>query len=353
MTPSIPLGEVRRLGDRAFLIGVADAVASRKLVEELTTALGDDAEVVGGAASVMVHATDAETDLRPLVAMANGVCDEVARRAPSDVSAGPGRLVIVPCRFDGLDLDEVAGLAGCRPAEVAALLTGEPLTVAVVGFSPGFAYLGRLPSPLDRVPRRTLPRPVVPAGSVAIANGQAAVYPTASPGGWHLVGRTGFSLFAPDRPPYAVLSPGDRVQFTVAAEGERLQPEPVVPPTWSLPADARAVFEVLTPGLRAVVQDGGRVGVIAVGVPGAGPADPVSFELANRLAGNAPGAGTLEVTGGGTRLLCVADCHVAVVGAAPEVRAGGSTVEAGRLLPLGPGQTLEVGRQHGGCRSYL
>jgi KipI family sensor histidine kinase inhibitor len=352
MTSSIPVGEVRRLGDRAFLVGVADAAAARRLAEALMTALGDDAEVVGGVATVMIQTTDADAEMQPLLDAAGAVCDEVHRHAPAGGST-PGRLVTIPCRFDGPDLSEVAALCGCRPDEVATLLTGQPLSVAVVGFSPGFAYLGGLPEPLDRVPRRARPRPVVPAGSVAIANGQAAVYPTASPGGWQLIGRTAFTLFSPDRPPYAVLSPGDSVQFTVAVEGESLEVQPIIPPTWSAPAGARAVFDVLAPGLRAVVQDGGRQGVAAVGVPGARPADPVSFELANRLAGNAPGAGTLELTGGGTRLSCLGACHVAVVGAAPEVRVDGSTAEAGRLVPLQAGQTLDIGRQHGGCRSYL
>jgi len=247
----------------------------------------------------------------------------------------------------------VATLAGCRPDEVVALLTARPLTAAVVGFSPGFAYLEGLPSPLDSVPRRPRPRPVVPAGSVAIANGHAAVYPTASPGGWHLVGRTGFPFFSAQAPPYAALAPGDRVRFTVAGAIDPVEPEPVVAPPWSAPPDARAVFEVVVPGLRAVLQDGGRRSVAAVGVPGAGPADPLSFDLANRVTGNAVGAGALELTGGGTRLRCLDGCHVAVVGAAPEVRVDGAAVPAGQLLPLGAGQVLEVGRQHGGCRSYV
>ncbi len=276
-----------------------------------------------------------------------------ARRATAEHQAARSRLVSIPCHFDGPDLDEVAALAGVGPAEVVALLTARPLTAAVVGFSPGFAYLAGLPGPLDRVPRRRRPRPVVPAGSVAIANGHAAVYPTASPGGWHLIGRTGFPLFTPERPPYAVLAPGDRVQFTVAGVGDPAEPEPVAPPPWSPPSGARAVFEVVAPGLRAVVQDGGRRAVAAVGVPAAGPADPVSFDLANRLAGNGTGAGTLELTGGGTRLRCLGDCHVAVVGATPDVRVDGTAEPAGQVLPVVAGQVLEIGRQHGGCRSYL
>jgi len=351
--PSIPVGTTRRLGDRAFLVGVADAVAARELASGLTAVLAGEAEVVCGSATVMVRANDPDVELSSLEAVADDARAELARAGRSDAPIGPGRLVTVPCRFDGLDLEEVAALAGYRPEDVVAQLTVEPLTASVMGFSPGFAYLEGLPSPLDSVPRRPRPRPVVPAGSVAIANGHAAVYPTASPGGWHLVGRTGFPFFSAQAPPYAALAPGDRVRFTVAGAIDPVEPEPVVAPPWSAPPDARAVFEVVVPGLRAVLQDGGRRSVAAVGVPGAGPADPLSFDLANRVTGNAVGAGALELTGGGTRLRCLDGCHVAVVGAAPEVRVDGAAVPAGQLLPLGAGQVLEVGRQHGGCRSYV
>ncbi len=353
MTRSVPVGEVRHLGDRALLIGVADATAARTLAAALSAALDDDAEVVCGSATVMVHATDPGTELRSVQAMAESVLERLPAAAASEHAAEPRRPLTIPCRFDGPDLHEVAALAGCAPDDVAALLTAQPLTVEVVGFSPGFAYLGGLPAQLERVPRRARPRPVVPAGSVAIANGHAAVYPTASPGGWNLVGRTGFPLFSPDRRPFAVLAPGDRVRFTVAGAGDRVEPPPVAAPPWSAPPGARPVFEVVVPGLRAVVQDGGRHAVAPVGVPGAGPADPVSFALANGLAGNARGAGTLELTGGGARLRCVGPCHVAVVGAAPDVRVDGTPAPAAQLLPLLPGQVLEVGRQRGGCRSYL
>lgn len=353
MSRSVPEGEIRRLGDRALLIGVADAAAARLLATALTARLRDEADVVCGAATVMVHATAPAVNISSLWTAIDDTRTEVvdggARRAAPD----PSRLVTIPCRFDGPDLGEVAALAGCGVADVSALLTAQPLTAAFMGFSPGFAYLDGLPRPLRQVPRRARPRPAVPAGSVAIANGQAAVYPTASPGGWHLVGRTAFSLIRADRPPYAVLAPGDRVRFTVATPGERLEPEAVLAPPWSLPPEARRVFEVVRPGLRAVVQDGGRRAVAGIGVPGAGPADPVSFDLANRLVGNDAGAGTVEVTGGGASLRCLTDCHVAVVGAAPDVRVDGATQHHDRLLPLRAGQQLHIGRLHGGCRTYL
>ncbi len=113
------------------------------------------------------------------------------------------------------------------------------------------------------------------------------------------------------------------------------------------------MLEVVAPGLRAVVQDGGRRGVAAVGVPRADPADPVSFALANALVGNAAGSGALELTGGGTRLRGLAACHVAVAGAAPELRVDGSTVPAEQVVPLAAGQELAVGPLRRGCRTYL
>jgi biotin-dependent carboxylase-like uncharacterized protein len=101
------------------------------------------------------------------------------------------------------------------------------------------------------------------------------------------------------------------------------------------------------------VQDAGRRGVAAAGVPRAGPADAVSCALANGLAGNAPGAAALEITGGGTRLRGLGPCHVAVAGAAPAVRVDGTEVAPGRLVPLAEGQVLEIGLLRRGCRTYV
>ena len=122
---------------------------------------------------------------------------------------------------------------------------------------------------------------------------------------------------------------------------------------WPAAERVRPVLELVAPGLRAVLQDDGRHGVASIGVPNAGPADPDSFVLANRLAGNRDGAGALEITAGGARLRCLAACHVAVVGGAPDVRVDGAAVPDGQTVPLAPGQLLEIGRLRGGLRTYL
>jgi KipI family sensor histidine kinase inhibitor len=351
MTRSVPEGEIRLLGDRALLIGVADPPAGRALADALavdTPWEPGDAEVVCGFTTVLLHARDPALELDDLRRVAEAARATVL--APTDTGA-TGDTVTIPCTFDGPDLDEVAARIGCAPGEVAELLSAQPLTVAVMGFSPGFAYLDGLPDALRGVPRRDRPRPVVPAGSVALANGHAAVYPTASPGGWQLVGRTDVELFSPTRAPYARLAPGDRVQFTVAA-GRAAPGGTATGDPWTPPDGARAVFEVMDPGLRSVVQDAGRQAA-AIGVPTAGPADPVSHTLANRLVGNADGAAALEVTAGGARLRCVGPCHVAVAGADPDLRLDGSEAPAGQVLALRTGQVLLVGRLRRGVRAYL
>jgi KipI family sensor histidine kinase inhibitor len=355
MSRSIPIGTVRPFGDRALLIGVDDPAAGRALVAVLSAAhLGPGVELVCGLATVCVLARDPDAGLAALFDAVRDVLDAPPLPPPVDGAPDAGRVVTIPCAFDGPDLEEVARLTGLPSDDVVSLLTAEPLTVSVVGFSPGFAYLDGLPPALAGVPRRDRPRPAVPAGSVALANGHAAVYPTASPGGWQLVGRTGFPLFSLDEPPYAVLAPGDRVQFRIATSGEVAEQRRGAWRSWAPPPGARPVFEVLAPGLRAVLQDAGRRGVAASGVPAAGAADAVSGALANGLAGNAPGAAVLEVTGGGTRLRALEPCHAAVVGAAPPVRIDGTDIaSAGRLVPLESGQVVEIGTLTRGCRTYV
>jgi KipI family sensor histidine kinase inhibitor len=148
-----------------------------------------------------------------------GTLDELAARLPElelpPAEALAGDPVEVPVVYDGEDLDEVARLTGLEPAEVVRRHTAPEYTVAFLGFSPGFPYLVGL-DPALTVPRRDTPRTSIPAGSVGLAGDQTGIYPTASPGGWRLIGRTEVTLFDPGRDPPALLAPGGRLRFTVA-----------------------------------------------------------------------------------------------------------------------------------------
>ena len=126
--------------------------------------------------------------------------------------------VTIPVRYggaDGPDLAEVAARLGRTEADVVRLHAGTVYRVFVVGFVPGFPYLGTLPDELV-LPRRATPRTRVPAGSVAIAGRQTGIYPAATPGGWHLIGRTDVELWNPRREPPAFLAPGTSVRFEAA-----------------------------------------------------------------------------------------------------------------------------------------
>lgn len=126
-----------------------------------------------------------------------------------------GRTVDVPVCYDpafGLDLEEISGKTSIPVAEIAKRHAKTPHHVLMVGFSPGQPYIGGLDPKLS-VPRRATPRTRMPAGSVAIANAQTAVYPYETPGGWSIVGRTPLRVFDPARDPPSLFAPGDRVRF--------------------------------------------------------------------------------------------------------------------------------------------
>ena len=126
--------------------------------------------------------------------------------------AGTGEVVEVPTTYDGADLDDVAERWGTDRAGVVARHTATTFVSAFCGFAPGFAYLTGLPEELA-VPRLETPRTRVPAGAVALAGSWCGVYPTASPGGWRVLGRTDAPLWDADRERPALLAPGTRVRF--------------------------------------------------------------------------------------------------------------------------------------------
>lgn len=190
------------VGPRAVLLEVADVAAALALAAHCRTASWAT-EVVPAARTVLLDGLAVPPD-RVAVALETWT--------PEGPSAAPGALVELPVVLDGEDLPDVARRWGCTRAEVRATLTTTTFTSAFCGFAPGFSYLSGLPA--DRaVPRLSSPRPRVPAGSVALAGEWAGVYPTASPGGWRLVGRTDATLWDADREPPALLAPGTRVRF--------------------------------------------------------------------------------------------------------------------------------------------
>lgn len=155
----------------------------------------------------------ARTLLLDGVADLDAARDYLAAWVPAGGSADRvGPVVELPTTYDGADLDDVARRWGMTRAEAVATHSGAEHTVAFVGFAPGFAYCTGLPPELS-VSRLDRPRARVPAGAVGLAGEYTGVYPTASPGGWRLVGRTEARLWDADRDEPALLTPGTRVRF--------------------------------------------------------------------------------------------------------------------------------------------
>jgi len=338
--------DIRPFGDAALAIAARSAEAAGALGVAIRGAGIDGVvDVVGGFDSVLVIYEPGLTDFDRVAALVRSVRVRTAQGTAA-------KLVVLPTCFDGPDLDEVGRISGLGAAGVERALLRVTLRVSVLGFTPGFAYLTGLPRRLRRVPRRPTPRTSVPAGSLALAGGHAAVYPQSTPGGWHLVGRTDVALFDPDSPPYALLAPGDLVRLRSVAPDD-LQPLDAAPVKRPLLRAPDAVFSVIDPGLFSTAQDRGRRGVAHLGVPRAGAADPVSAALANALLGNPPDAAVLECTVSGPTLLCRTETHAAVVGPSAEVTLDGLEIAPGRVFPVALGQRLALGSSGHGLRAYL
>jgi KipI family sensor histidine kinase inhibitor len=198
----------RRAGATALLIECADGAEVEAWRAELwrRRERGELAaiEIVPGARTVLLDGLTDPEDTAGLVA---------AWAPPPAAGTVPGPLVEIIVRYDGVDLAAVAGEWDVSVPEAVDRIAGTELRVAFCGFAPGFAYLTGLRWP---VPRLETPRPRVPAGSVALAGEYAGIYPTASPGGWRLVGSTDAVLFDIDRDPPALLAPGTRVRLAAA-----------------------------------------------------------------------------------------------------------------------------------------
>jgi inhibitor of KinA len=147
----------------------------------------------------------------------------------TDVAAQPGssglplaQLITVPVFYGGdygPDLEWVSGRLGISTEEVIRLHTETVYRVYMIGFTPGYPYMGELPAELA-IPRRSTPRTRVPKGSVGIAHRQTGIYPVESPGGWQIIGWTPIELFDPGRQLPSLLEMGDRVKFEAVRQVE-------------------------------------------------------------------------------------------------------------------------------------
>ena len=207
----------RMMGDRAFLVELGDQInpSINERVRELFLKLDRRplkgvVELVPSYRSLMVVYDPLKTEMHRL---REAIVELYQATDPSLVPEP--RTLHVPVVYGGEygpDLEWVADLHNMSPEQVIRLHTGTTYRVYMIGFTPGYPYLGELPAALA-TPRRETPRTGVPQGSVAIAQRQTGIYPVQSPGGWHILGWTPINLFDANRWPPTPLEMGDLVRF--------------------------------------------------------------------------------------------------------------------------------------------
>lgn len=208
-------------------------------------------------------------------------------------------IVEVPVCFDvefAVDLPLIAQEKGLSETEIIDVFLSRTYMIYMMGFLPGFAYMGEVP-PSIATGRKAMPRSMVEAGSVGIAGKQTGIYPINSPGGWQIIGRTPLKVFDINRKDAILFKSGDNIQFYAISKEEYFKTKQQIvkePETFSSPD-----IIILKGGVYTTIQDTGRHGYRALGVPVGGAMDVLSHHEANAIVGNNMHDATLECTMGG------------------------------------------------------
>ena len=212
------------MGDRGLLLEFGDEISAEvnEKVRRMTLAI--QAESIEGMIETVPTYRSLLVLYNPLILPVDELKKRLIRLEEElkQTSFPDPKLTKIPVLYGGAygpDLEGVARHLQISPEEVVRLHCSKPYFIYMIGFMPGFPYMGELPDTLI-TPRLKTPRLSVPAGSVAIAQKQTGIYPMESPGGWQIVGRTPIKLFDPEKDPPALLQMGDLVQFYPISEKE-------------------------------------------------------------------------------------------------------------------------------------
>ncbi len=225
--------QITPLGDTALIVAVGGAIdePTHQRVQAALRAL--EAPPLSGVVELVPAYTTVTLFYDPLRVLAAGapaediagwLAAQVRQRLenPPQLEETPARTIEVPVCYGGdfgSDLAAVEAHTKLPAEEIVELHQDPEYLVYLIGFSPGFPYMGGLPARLS-MPRRASPRTAVPPGSVGIVNDQTCIYPLATPGGWNLIGRTPLRLFRPLEDPPVLLRAGDRVKFRAITREE-------------------------------------------------------------------------------------------------------------------------------------
>lgn len=293
---------------------------------------------------------------------------------------------VIPIRYDGEDLAQVAELQGLSVQELIRRHHHSVWQVAFIGFAPGFAYMRSPDQPFGEIPRLAVPRKRIPAGALGLAGQYSGIYPKDSPGGWQWIGNSTEKMWDLSRANPALLLPGMTVQFEdVTHQPQRIQ----VPVTWDVESDIKstappcrlepaqlavatgaqetenqvtAALRISAASLQMLIQDQGRFQQAHLGVGQAGAMDRSAMHSANRLVGNPIDSAVIELLGGGFQAQVEAPITLSISGAETRIQvdyalAGQSSQRcyytSGQAIALDHGDRIKIEQPQAGLRIYL
>jgi KipI family sensor histidine kinase inhibitor len=292
------------------------------------------------------------------------IISQAAEKCGSNDSDDTAKTHVIPVCYEGEfapDMENVSSYTHLTKEQIISLHCAQPYLIYMLGFLPGFAYLGGLDKRL-RTPRLKTPRTKIPAGSVAIGGEQTGIYPVDSPGGWQIIGRTPVKVFDPERSPQILFKAGDRIQFQPVTKDEYLrysQKEVSLPESNSHPSQlqkprvVQSGVKVISGGMMTTVQDFGRTGYQKDGVGVSGAMDRVSYAAANSISGNPPGTAVLETTLSGPELQFTLPADFVITGAIVAATLDSKPVPMYARIHAEQGSVLQTGFALSGLRSYI
>lgn len=339
--------EAARAGDRGILIrfesiGPDDLVLFANRAEERTEI---ESVVPGWSSLLVIFQSESPAGSR------QAVLREILRTREEPGHVLEPKTHAIPVSFDDTnapDLPLLLRKTGMSRESFLEEIARLELRARLLGFRPGFAYLEGLPSGWE-LPRRETPRRSVPAGSFAIAGDKAAFYPSASTGGWNLLGRTDANLWDAERDPPNLIATGDRIRL-VPATALAFDSGRVASRTDPI---GDALVTVLHPGTALHLVGARDAARNRWGMPASGPFDAEAAVRANRNVGNEDHAPLVECALSGPRLLWSSDATASWSGPDTELRIEGQPVQDRRVIRLRLGEILEIGGLRSGARGYL
>ncbi|MBO6101233.1 MAG: 5-oxoprolinase subunit PxpB [Spirochaetaceae bacterium] len=347
-----------------------------KAFEYVTKDIPGVLEIVPTYCSVSIYFDEKICEASLLKKHAQKVIKELADI--KEFSTGSAKIVTIPVCYEdeefAPDLEKVALHAKLTKEEVIKKHSSSDYLIYMMGFLPGFPYLGGMDERLA-TPRLETPRTKIPAGSLAIGGVQTGLYPVESPGGWNIIGRTPVKLFDLKRKPFFLYETGNRIRFEpitreefeafdesqwLAQLAEEADGVVRVGEATSDTAASKEVYEcgggleILESGLLTTVQDLGISGFQKYGIGQSGAMDQISFALANEICGNEKNAACLETTLAGPSIRFVTACDFAITGAVFEnATLDGVGIQMNKKISAKAGSVLNCGFATKGLRSYI